>query len=118
MGVLASVAGLFLGLALAKGLFALFDAVGFTLPNSGSCSRPARSIVALLVGILVTVVASLRPALRATRVPPIAAVREGPSCRSGGFQRFRTLRLGRSLGRSASRRSSRAVRAPASAPRS
>ena len=34
-------------------------------------------IVALLAGILVTLVASLRPAIRATRVPPIAAVREG-----------------------------------------
>ena len=35
VGILASVVGLFLGLALAKGLFSLFDAVGFTLPNSG-----------------------------------------------------------------------------------
>ena len=34
-------------------------------------------VVALLVGIIVTLLASLRPALRATRVPPIAAVREG-----------------------------------------
>ncbi len=35
MGVIASLVGLFLGLALATGLFELFDAVGFTLPNSG-----------------------------------------------------------------------------------
>ena len=35
MGVLASLVGLAFGVALAKGLFALFDAVGFTLPNSG-----------------------------------------------------------------------------------
>ncbi len=35
MGVIASSSGLFLGLALAKGLFSLFDAVGFTLPNNG-----------------------------------------------------------------------------------
>ena len=65
--------------ALAKGLFALFDAVGFTLPNSGLVFQGRTVIVALLVGILVTVAASLRPALRATRVPPIAAVREGSS---------------------------------------
>ena len=31
----------------------------------------------LLTGTLVTVVASLSPALRATRVPPILALREG-----------------------------------------
>ena len=35
MGALASLIGLGLGFLLAKGLFSLFDAVGFTLPNSG-----------------------------------------------------------------------------------
>ena len=35
IGTCAAVVGLFLGLGLAKGLFKLFDAVGFTLPNSG-----------------------------------------------------------------------------------
>ena len=34
-------------------------------------------IVSLLVGIIITMIAALRPALRATRVPPIAAAREG-----------------------------------------
>ena len=41
VGALASIIGLFLGLALAKGLFSLFDAVGFTLPNSGLRSGAA-----------------------------------------------------------------------------
>ncbi len=35
VGAVASAVGLFLGLGLATGLFELFDAVGFTLPNSG-----------------------------------------------------------------------------------
>ena len=35
VGILASVLGLFLGLGLANVLFSLFDAVGFTLPNTG-----------------------------------------------------------------------------------
>ena len=61
VGVLASVAGLLLGLALAKGLFSLFDAVGFTLPNSGLVFRTRTVVVALAVGILVTLLASLRP---------------------------------------------------------
>jgi putative ABC transport system permease protein len=34
-------------------------------------------IVSLLVGVLVTLLAGLPPALRATRVPPVAAMREG-----------------------------------------
>ena len=91
VGTLASIVGLFLGLLLAKGLFKLFDAVGFTLPNSGLVFATRTVIVALLVGILVTLVASLRPAFRATRVQPIAAVREGATLPESRFARFRTL---------------------------
>jgi putative ABC transport system permease protein len=89
VGVSASVIGLFLGLLLAEGLFALFEAVGFTLPNTGLVFLVRTAVVALLAGILVTLFASLRPALRATRVPPIAAVREGATLPPGRFARFR-----------------------------
>ncbi len=91
IGLLASVIGLFLGLALGKGLFSLFDAVGFTLPNNGLTVETRTIVVALIVGVTVTLLASLRPALRATRVPPIAAVREGAALPEGRFHRFRTL---------------------------
>jgi len=89
VGTLASVAGLFLGLALASGLFQLFDLVGFTLPNSGLLFETRTIVVSLLVGITVTLLASLRPAIRATRVPPIAAVREGATLPEPRFARFR-----------------------------
>jgi putative ABC transport system permease protein len=89
VGTLAAVVGLFLGLALAKGLFKLFDAVGFTLPNQGLIFETRTIIVSLAVGIIVTLLASLRPALRATRVPPIAAVREGATLPEGRFARYR-----------------------------
>lgn len=89
VGVIASLIGLFLGLLLAKGLFWLFDVVGFTLPNTGLVFVTRTVIVALLAGILVTLVASLRPAVRATRVPPVAAVREGATLPPGRFARFR-----------------------------
>ncbi len=89
MGVLASLVGLFLGLALARGLFSLFDAVGFTLPNNGLTFETRTIVVSLLVGIVITLLASLRPAFRATRVPPIAAVREGAVLPPGRFARFR-----------------------------
>jgi putative ABC transport system permease protein len=89
VGVLASLVGLFAGLGLAKGLFKLFDAVGFTLPNSGLLFQTRTIVVSLLIGIVVTLLASLRPALRATRVPPIAAVREGATLPESRFARFR-----------------------------
>ncbi|MGI9112608.1 MAG: ABC transporter permease [Gaiellaceae bacterium] len=91
IGIAASVIGLFLGLGLARLLFWLFDAVGFTLPNSGLLFETRTIVVSLLVGILVTLLASLRPAIRATRVPPIAAVREGATLPESRFARFRTI---------------------------
>jgi putative ABC transport system permease protein len=91
VGIFASVIGLFLGLALAKGLFWLFDAAGFTLPNTGLVFQTRTIVVALLVGILVTLIASLRPAVRATRVPPIAAVREGATLPEGRFARLKPI---------------------------
>jgi putative ABC transport system permease protein len=91
MGVFASIVGLFIGFALGKGLFKLFDAVGFTLPNNGLTIETRTIIVSLLVGTLVTVAASIRPAVRATRVPPIAAVREGATLPPGRFHRFRAV---------------------------
>jgi putative ABC transport system permease protein len=91
VGAAASVTGLFLGLGLAKLLFWIFDKVGFTLPNSGLLFATRTVVISLAVGILVTLLASLRPALRATRVPPIAAVREGATLPPSRFARFRTL---------------------------
>ena len=89
IGTIASVAGIFVGLGLGILLFKLFDAAGFTLPNNGLVLHPRTVIVALAAGILVTVLASLRPAVRATRVPPIAAVREGAQLPPGRFDRYR-----------------------------
>jgi putative ABC transport system permease protein len=90
MGVFASVVGVLVGFGLALGLFELFDAVGFTLPNNGLTVHTRTIVVAMTVGIVVTLLASLRPALRATRVPPIAAVREGATLPDSRFARFRT----------------------------
>ena len=88
IGVLASVIGLFLGVLLAKGLNALFSAAGIDLPKSGTVFAPRTIIVSLGIGIGVTLLASLWPAFRSTRVPPIAAVREGailPPSRFAGY---------------------------------
>jgi putative ABC transport system permease protein len=88
IGILASITGLFLGLALAKGLNALFVHFGIDLPQAGTVFATRTIVVALLVGILVTLLAALRPAIRATRVPPISAVREGAVLPTSRFARF------------------------------
>jgi putative ABC transport system permease protein len=77
LGALSSIAGLALGLGLAKGLDALFARTGVSLPQTGLVFAARTVFVSLAVGIGVAVVAGVLPALRATRVPPIAAVREG-----------------------------------------
>jgi putative ABC transport system permease protein len=79
VGVMASIIGLFFGLAIAKGLNALFSALGVEFPSGGTVFSTRTIVVSLVVGVVVTLLASLRPAIKATRVPPIAAVREGAS---------------------------------------
>jgi putative ABC transport system permease protein len=77
IGLLASVLGLLGGVLYAKGINGLFKAVGVDLPSSGTVVLTRTIVVALLVGVVLTVLASLFPAIRATRVAPLEALREG-----------------------------------------
>jgi putative ABC transport system permease protein len=76
LGLAASAIGVGLGLVVAKGLKVLMDVVGFSLPSTSLQLEPRTIWVSLLVGTVVTVVAALVPALRATRVLPVEALRE------------------------------------------
>ncbi|HEY2715837.1 MAG TPA: FtsX-like permease family protein, partial [Solirubrobacterales bacterium] len=71
VGALIGIAG---GFLVAAGLNALFEALGIDLPTTGLVLESRTVIVALLVGVVVTFVAAFVPALRSTRVPPIAAL--------------------------------------------
>ena len=88
IGVLASVVGLFLGLGLAKALNSLLVSFGIDLPQTGTVFKARTVIVSLVVGVMITLLAALRPALRSTRVAPIAAVREGAVLPPSRFARF------------------------------
>ena len=77
IGLVASVIGLVTGLGIAKGMVALFGAMGVELPEAGTVIATHTITTSLIVGTGVTLLASILPARRATRVPPIAAVREG-----------------------------------------
>ncbi len=76
LGVAASAVGLGLGVLVARGLRALMDAVGFALPSTSLQVEPRTIWLSLLVGTVVTVVAALVPARRATKVLPVEALRE------------------------------------------
>jgi putative ABC transport system permease protein len=97
IGILGSVTGLFLGLALGKGLKWVFSLLGFGLPTAGTVFENRTIVVCLVVGTVITLLASLRPALRATRVPPIAAVREGAELPRGRFARWTPFISGATL---------------------
>jgi putative ABC transport system permease protein len=88
IGLLASIVGLFLGLGLAKGLNSLLVSFGIDLPQTGTVFKARTIVVSLLVGVVITVLAALRPAIRSTRVPPIAAVREGSVLPPSRLARF------------------------------
>jgi putative ABC transport system permease protein len=88
IGLLASVIGLFAGLGLAVGLNKLFVALNVDLPQTDTVFATRTIVVSLLVGTLITLVAGLSPAFRATRVPPIAAVREGAKLPRSALSRF------------------------------
>ena len=88
IGLGASIVGLFSGLGLAVGLNALFKALNLDLPQTQTVFATRTIVVSLVVGTLVTLIAGLFPAIRATRVPPIAAVREGATLPRGRFARF------------------------------
>ncbi len=92
IGLLASVVGLFLGLGLAKGLNSLFVSFGIDLPQASTVFATRTIVVSLVVGVLITALAALRPALRATHVQPIA---RGARGRAAAAVAVRALRHSR-----------------------
>jgi len=77
IGLLAAVLGLAAGVGVGAGLaylFGRFGAGGLDLAPVGV--PPAAIISAFVVGVIVTVVAAVLPALRASRIPPVAAMQD------------------------------------------
>jgi putative ABC transport system permease protein len=86
LGFIGGAVGFALGIGTAALLRALFKLVGADLPSKGVVVETRTVIVTVLVGTLVSLVASVSPAVRAMRVPPVEALREGavPTVRGRG----------------------------------
>lgn len=82
VGLIASVLGLLFGMLLAAGLITL---IGNFFTVSGGIPTPGAGTIvfALVVGIGITILSSLIPTLRSSKVPPIAALSETSIDRSG-----------------------------------
>ena len=76
IGLIGSLIGILVGYGLAAGLSQVLKAVGAELPANSLVVLPRTIIVSLLIGIGVTMISSVIPAIRSTRVPPIAALSE------------------------------------------
>jgi putative ABC transport system permease protein len=77
IGLIAAGLGIAGGIGFVELITGLFGALGFDLPSAGLIIGSGTVAIALAVGLIATVGSSLAPALRATRVAPLEAVREG-----------------------------------------
>ncbi|MBF6327203.1 ABC transporter permease [Nocardia transvalensis] len=76
IGLIGSAVGLGAGVALAFGLSGLLNAFDLGLPTGAMSVQPRTVLVALGVGVLVTVLSAYAPARRAAKIPPVEAMRE------------------------------------------
>nr|WP_235569360.1 FtsX-like permease family protein [Nocardia sp. Root136] len=90
IGLIGSALGLAAGIGLAYGLSALLNAFDLGLPTGSLTVLPRTAIVALLVGLLVTVASAYAPARRAAKVPPVEAMRS-EFASAGDSLRLRTI---------------------------
>jgi putative ABC transport system permease protein len=92
VAAVASLVGLGLGVLIAGGLRTLLSTfLGADIPATGIQFQPRTVVVSLLVGLVVTVLAALLPARKATRVPPVAALQPETAFAPTGFRKRRIV---------------------------
>jgi putative ABC transport system permease protein len=87
VGVLASTIGLLLGIGFARVLPVLLDAAGISLPTGGTVVAVRTVVASYVVGVVVTVLASVLPARRASQVAPVEAMRGAATAPSASLTR-------------------------------
>jgi len=97
VGIVASAGGIGGGVLVAKGLDALFDAMGAHLTAWPLILAPRTLIAAAVIGIGVTLVAAIAPARRAGRVPPITVLSGSNEVSRAGSRTRKVAGVGLSL---------------------
>jgi putative ABC transport system permease protein len=91
IGLVASIVGLFVGLLIAVALRALFKALGIELGATALQLEPRTIVAGLAVGLIATLVSGWIPARRATRIEPMAALRDAEAGGGGHLRRRRVV---------------------------
>ena len=90
IGAIGAGIGIVAGIGVSDGLNALFKSAGIELPNTGSVVKTRSLVVPLLIGVTVTMLAAIIPAVRATRVSPMEALSDQAIAPTGRRRRFVT----------------------------
>ncbi|RKT16190.1 putative ABC transport system permease protein [Streptomyces sp. 1114.5] len=77
IGAVSAVAGLLAGIGIGAGMQSLMRTLNENMPQSSLVIEPTTVVVTLTVGVLVTVLSALLPAMRASRIAPVAAMSSG-----------------------------------------
>ncbi len=90
IGAIGSAVGVVAGIGLAVGLRSLLASFDMEFPQTDLVVTRGAVLAAFVVGVMVTVLAGLLPAARATRISPVEAVREGAVRPRGRMARLAT----------------------------
>ena len=73
--VVASIIGIGVGVLISLAIRALLNSVGASIPPGDLVLLPRTIIIGMLVGVILTVASAILPARKASKVPPVAAMR-------------------------------------------
>lgn len=87
VGLVASIFGCIFGIVVTLFLRAGFGAIGIEMGDTPLVLEPATFVIGLALGTVVTVLSAWFPARRASRIPPVAALRDDATIPSGSLRR-------------------------------
>ena len=76
LGIVSSVFGIFAGIGLAKLVKTVLGSAGFVLPSSPLIINTSSYVASFIIGVLITIVASVPSGIRAAKTNPLALMRE------------------------------------------